>query len=400
MSNTSPTPAEIQQFMQQAAAREQQYEAQLRQMREELRVAQQQANAAAAAAAQAAAHGPGPDHSASRPMMNPNANSAPSHRKIEIRPMQPTAFRGSSVASENAEQWLMEVERFLLISGISEEDPQRVSLASTYLKENASTWYNHATGGGNQPFQSWAAFRESFLKRFKVVLASKIARANIRKLRQRKTVLGYTNEFQRYMQNITDMSVTDQIETYLGGLHLDVAREVDKQQPQTLNQAIEMAMSIEVIQNGRGRGNYFAMSHSSSSPSSHGSGRHSSASGGDPMELAAMGFGFLSTSDQDFEMVGDTFGDSGLSSSGHWQSKGPKSGGSSEEILSQLAAFLHQNKDRRQGHKGQGQRKPRGPSGSGLSNEEYERLSKEGKCFKCKKTGHLARHCTEKSSSN
>jgi hypothetical protein len=28
-----------------------------------------------------------------------------------------------------------------------------------------------------------------------------------------------------------------------------------------------------------------------------------------------------------------------------------------------------------------------------LSQEEYDRLSREGKCFRCKQTGHPARNC-------
>jgi excinuclease UvrABC ATPase subunit len=41
----------------------------------------------------------------------------------------------------------------------------------------------------------------------------------------------------------------------------------------------------------------------------------------------------------------------------------------------------------------------RGPSANGrvpnLSRGEFDRLSREGRCFNCKGTGHLARNCTK-----
>jgi len=35
-----------------------------------------------------------------------------------------------------------------------------------------------------------------------------------------------------------------------------------------------------------------------------------------------------------------------------------------------------------------------------LSREDYDRLSREGKCFQCREAGHLARNCPKRSSNS
>ena len=58
---------------------------------------------------------------------------------VSLKPMQPSTFHGT--VSGNAEQWLVELERYFTVVGLSEADPRRALFASTYLKDAASGWY-------------------------------------------------------------------------------------------------------------------------------------------------------------------------------------------------------------------------------------------------------------------
>ena len=208
---------------------------------------------------------------------------APPSLRIDMKAMQPSSFHGT--ASNSADQWLMEVERYFLAVGLGELDPRRALFAATYLKDAASTWYTSALKEADfGPSPSWVLFKERFLKRFRPLAASRMARAAIRSLKQRIKVAGYSQEFQKHMQLIPDMSVADQVESYICGLHSHIAMEVDREQPQTLSDAMELAQRIELMLATR-RGGH--SSYGRSMPYNRGGGGHYSSSG-DNMDLSAL----------------------------------------------------------------------------------------------------------------
>lgn len=155
-------------------------------------------------------------HAASSPSSSslgiPSAGAFP-RGNIDLKPMKPSTFHG--MATSNGVQWLMEIERYFQVAGIVEADPRRSPLASTYLKDAASGWYTSVVEELG-PSPSWTEFKEKFNLRFQPLAASKVARAALRVLKCRSKVAGYSQEFQRLMQQIPDMSVADQIEFYGG----------------------------------------------------------------------------------------------------------------------------------------------------------------------------------------
>ncbi len=279
--------------------------------------------------------------------------------------MKPSAFRDSH--RDDADQWITEMERYFAAARIAEDNAERSHLASTYLKDAASTWYSSETRDnafGLSP--SWAVFKAGFLARFRPVEASRMARAAIRNLRHRVRVAGYTQEFQRLLQRIPDMSTSDQIDNYIHGLQSHIAQEVDREQPKTLAAAMEVAQRVELLlATRRSGGRMFGRA-----LPSYGGGSGSS----DAMDVSHVREG--GGEDTDFYFEGDhhlnaLFGRGG-SSGGFRGGRGGGGGG-------------------RGGRGG----KHHAPS---MSREEYDRLMKEDKCFKCKKPGHIARHCPSSAS--
>lgn len=277
--------------------------------------------------------------------------------RIDLKPLQPSAFNGTG---NQADQWLAEVERYFMVAGLPETDTRRVPIASTYLKEVASGWYTSmASELGASP--TWSVFRAKFLERFRPIAASRVARAALRTLKHRYKVAGYTQEFQKHMQHIDDMSKTDQIEAYLGGLQQHLAAEVDREQPQTLAAAMEIAQRVELRLATRSSASAYGP------PRRGGFVTHRSGGGdrGDPMELSS--------------------------------ASGPQEGGSGDETGEHVNAMSFRGRGGRGG--GVGGRGGRGGSRfvQHLSPEELEKLYKEGRCFNCKEQGHAARFCDKKS---
>lgn len=292
--------------------------------------------------------------------------------RIELKPMPPPTFSGAT--SQSADQWLVEVERYFLAAGLT-VDPKRAQTASTYLRDAASTWYTSEVSDVSfTAAPSWDLFKERFLARFRPIAAARVARADMRNLKHRHRVAGYAQAFQKLVQLIPDMSVTDQIENFIHGLQHHIAMEVDREMPKTLSQAMEVAQRVELRLATRGshgmhgrRGMYANYSSSSSHSSNNTSG------GGDAMDLSAI-----------------------RGQPGYMDEKGEF-----HAIDADAPEHLHfmSHRGRGGGHyggRGGGRGGFRGGRKSNLSREEFDRLSREGKCFECKEAGHLGRNCPKR----
>lgn len=379
------------QLQNQMAVMQQQFAAEKQQMAEQMqRMAQE--NSHLQVRIQTAASSPSPG-------VLSQASSAPTVTapRIDMRLMQPSPFHGT--ASSNARQWLLEVERYFLATNVA-TDEKRILYASTFLRDTASMWYftiSEELSASHAP--SWAEFKTRFLSRFQPIAASKVARAQLRLLKQRNRVAGYSHEFLRLTHLIPDMSLADQLESYMVGLHQDLAIEVEKKEPTTLLEAMEFAQRIELMTTGRrqayGRlpGGYnFARSSSSSSSTSSYNNYHggSSASNGssDRMDLSA-----IRSADEDSDFM---YGD---------EVPRPSSSMDTTLLSAAVEQVLKLNGMFQRGRSGPGGMNQRGGrqggggfnySKYGLSKDDFERLMKEGKCFKCKGTGHQARFCNVK----
>jgi hypothetical protein len=295
--------------------------------------------------------------------------------EFRVKPMQPSLFTGGMHG--NAEQWLQEMERFFLASNMAGEQ-SHVLYASTYLKDAASTWFNSLWPEDQraQHIQqcSWDDFKEKFRARYRPLAPARMARTALRTLIQKNKVAGYTDAFLKQVQLIPDMSMPDQVDAYINGLHTDIAEEVDRGDPDTLAKAMDLAQRAEArLTHRRGQKSY---------------GSSTNAYTRRYIERRVVPVHVRNEDRMDLSVLqGDEDGSS---------SDGNSSSTSLHVMQAQRRGGARRSSPRRFGSSSTHVR-TRVPE---LSREDFDRLSREGKCFCCREAGHLARNCPKRASSS
>jgi hypothetical protein len=295
-------------------------------------------------------------HTALNQQPRQNSNKGP-------KPTKPDLFNGH--ARVNADIWWFQFESYMNVCGI--EDPDRVPFATTFFREAASSWWRaeQAKGMMRRVVNSageeqevnigmWAGFRPLFLARFRPLDAARQARSNLFGLRQTGSAQEYSNRFLRELQMIDGMDMASQVAVYIRGLKPALAVEIEKADLTELSDAMNLAARIDRITYSKDGGGMSRALYGTKVWSSGGGGQKAV-----PMELNAI----LEDASTDPD------------------------GMVSVNRESLTALFSRMNRNRGGGGRVSANRVP------GLSKEEFDRLMKEGKCFRCKQTGHLARNC-------
>jgi hypothetical protein len=282
-------------------------------------------------------------------------------------------------ARVNPYEWLVELEHYMQTSGVAAE--RMMAHGSTYLKGVALTMWLQE----KESKHTWQEFKDWFLGAFQPIAVGKTARASLRALKQAgRPVHEYCAQFLRIVHDIKDMSVTDQIEQFLIGLRDDevrrmVDREVDRVQQVsgssiTLAQVMDLATREEARNNMQSRRFMTNGGKTVSFPQRTNSGWSSHAQPSD-MDLNAMHVEFDNSMDEvDMDEMQEQKYEREVT-------VGPA-----------LNALQSSRPAPFRSHTGTASR-PSVDRVPGLTRDEFTRLRGEGKCFRCKKPGHLAREC-------
>lgn len=334
-------------------------------------------------------------HVASIPASSSSSSSASSHppppiplhssslsSKVKISP--PSNFTGTR--SVNVDAWLFEMVSYLDVCSVP--DAQRLSVASSYLKDAALQWWlgQSRLPDGERP-RNWVTFTAALRERFQPLAASRTARAQLRALRQgNMSVAEYSNKFYTLVNLITDMGEADQIETFTSGLRPSLAREVDLREPRTLQSAMTSAQKVELLLENRN--SYASTTTTSIRPSGYvpTPSASSTTPASTPMELGNVNIEseeqFIDEIQQEYEQY-LIHGDEYQPSYEDWSDGNQiEENEEAKEEAEQLQAIQRGN--------------PTGNRHSApfLSKEEFTRCMKEGLCLRCKQPGHVARNCS------
>ena len=248
------------------------------------------------------------------------------------RPKEPSVFKGKP--TDDVDNWLDEFENYRKLVKLG--DDIVVDYAAGYLGEDARTWFRNRQLA-EPKISTYQQFQQEIRSRFGVVDKAEAARDKLAVAKQIKSVQAYTTYFTSLCINIPDLSDSEKKDRYLRGLNNNIRVLVKMNRPQTLEECISLAQSIESDLSGSSI--QFSTSQSSSSPSTS-------------MDLSVV--------------------DSAASS-----------------VVSELNAVHRRTSIPLQKPKSV-YRVP------GLSREEFTRCREAGICFHCKQPGHIASKCQSK----
>jgi hypothetical protein len=332
-------------------------EMQVEQLRAEnaaLQLAQQQAAAAAAAAQarQATGSRPGP------------------------KGPTPPEFSGSkqSLHGREVDAFIRDMEKCMsyYASNYPTEE-SKVKYAALFLKGAAAEWWD-ALDKSDGVEDDWYMFTERLRERYRPMVAAEVARKQLYQLKQTGSMSAYCDIFLKVLTPVQDMSDADQVFLFLNGLkRLDVANEVRKAQPASLNSAMKEAVRADAFHSGSRQPGYFGRG-------------GSNPAGTSPMDLHAL------------DAILDDGNNGGETNEEANHDANPRQDAYSlQEMLNRMQALEHRlaavssskpfGGSKKSGAGGGRDRVP------GLSAADVAQLRAEGKCFRCKKPGHLKREC-------
>jgi hypothetical protein len=166
--------------------------------------------------------------------------------------VKPNRFGGTS--KENVDDWIFAIEQYFEISQLPEE--LKVGHAVSFLQGNAITWWraqvvlllreSNNFGQADQII-SWSECKRKLIAQFKPVNAEKIARDKLRNLVQTSSVLKYINLFNTLCLDIPNLVEEDRLDKFLNGLKPDVQKEVEREEPKFLSDAMRIAQRIDQV---------------------------------------------------------------------------------------------------------------------------------------------------------
>ncbi|MGH2639676.1 MAG: retrotransposon gag family protein [Rhabdochlamydiaceae bacterium] len=317
----------------------------------------------------------------------PNPLTKPLPPSIKIA--KPSLYNGNTVTATLAETWIFAMEQYQTTCGAT-SDEQRIAVATTFLRDAALTWWIAIcrTHTIDSPVRTnWASFRSAFLERFQPVAATRAARFKLKDIQQGKqSVAEFSNRFQSLVQQISDMSEKDQIETYVRGLRNAIAKEVDMKDPSTLQDAMLYAARVEILLDNRQRRNSFPQSsfyspyYSSPRPVSTSIPSNNEST---PMEL---GNASLAAIDTAVETASD--GMDGVDMDTEYERF--QEMGLDEYEPSVELNIIYERIDAENEQLKAIQQPDRAPP---MSREEFSRCMRLRLCLRCKKPNHVARYC-------
>ena len=161
------------------------------------------------------------------------------HPRTNLRMVLPT-FHGTE--TENVVSWLAQIENVFRGERVL-DDERRIAFAVSSLHDAAFEWYRYQTR--LRDFPSWSFFVEELKRAFLPPNHQHIFRRQLKACRQTGTVQDYVYRFRSILGQIEAMDELDQVAHFIDGLKQQTALEIQYRCPDTLEDAITIAIMFD-----------------------------------------------------------------------------------------------------------------------------------------------------------
>lgn len=258
---------------------------------------------------------------------------------IRIKPVKPETLFGKP--NENVRQWIFSVNLWLTAGHVT-SDIERITLAVSLLRDAALVWWRSIHDLAEVP-TTWEEFQSAIITAFEPINPAESARDRLATLHQSGSVRTYAFLFRSISMSIPGITDDEKKDRFIRGLKPLTMKEVKLRCPETFEEAVRMAVRFDSL---FWRNPGYQVKNGNANP------HH------EPMDLGAI----ASTSTEP-----------------------PLAIRSTVNAINSRPSY----RDVANGNSV--------PRRTKLTDDERAKLRREGKCFKCRQSGHLARECPERS---
>lgn len=306
----------------------------------------------------------------------------------------PTLSNFTGTMGFDVDSWLRSVKKQFAFHGDSAfpNDEKKVAYATLYLDGPAADWWE---AEDKSEIRTWDDFVERLHERYRPRLAAEVARAQLHGLRQKGSVSQLANQILRLLAHLPNMDEEDKIFAFKQALDRPIAARVAEKNPKTLQDAMYAAVQAELYVGRAATSTSAASAWMRTGWSGRASGAATSHSV--PMEVSNLN---MREAEDDVESLEEKYPEAASRSSAP-PSRDAHLLSMVQQAVQQTVAAMFQRRG-----VASGKRSPPHSSATskplvaGVSKADYERCRREGRCLKCKQTGHVARECTRELSLN
>ena len=225
------------------------FEEQLAHMREQLAQMTAATLAAQTAAAQAQQAAAASAAQAQQAIAVREAASTSQRTPYPPKPPKPDTFDGKR--GSNIETWAHQVAAYFAAAKITDPEMQ-YHYAVTLLRGDAATWVRahdaHAARQHTPALERFADLVDGLRRQFKPVNADRVARDQLSRLRQDRSVQEYVARFRNICLEIPDLSDSEQLDRFIRGLKPAAQRELELHRPDSFDVAVEVAERVDAVE--------------------------------------------------------------------------------------------------------------------------------------------------------
>ena len=162
-----------------------------------------------------------------------------------VKPTKPPTYEG--VRQGTFTQWAFQVRQYLRLMNVQDE-AYCVEFAATQFRGSAALWWqNLVETHGEGVVQTWQEFINAAEVQFGAANDRQKARDELARLVQRASVEDYTTKFMEVKTRIKGISDDECLDRYKRGLKAAVRLDVERANPQSLQQAMSHALRADEI---------------------------------------------------------------------------------------------------------------------------------------------------------